>query len=96
MDDERLLIIQTNRLSAFDVVLHARARKGRSAHRLVEFLVPQTGAHHPEPSAESRPKAWYWYECSQVARRVRRATVRPLPIEALRGYLKRSGWKEYR
>ena len=52
IDAERMLIIQTDRLSAFDVILPTPIPgKGRVSDRDVEFLVPETGARDSEPSS---------------------------------------------
>jgi len=100
VDDQRLLIIQTDRLSAFDVVLASPVPgKGEVLTALSNFwfrrlrhVIPN---HLLDVAAESVVAA---DERNQVARRasvVRR--LRPLPIEAIvRGYLAGSGWKEYK
>ncbi|HCA26375.1 MAG TPA: phosphoribosylaminoimidazolesuccinocarboxamide synthase [Betaproteobacteria bacterium] len=99
VDDSRLLIITTDRLSAFDVVLpDPIPGKGKVLTAVSNFwfdklhrLIPNqlTGVAPETVVAES--------ERSQVAGRavvVRR--LQPLPIEAIvRGYLVGSGWKEY-
>jgi phosphoribosylaminoimidazole-succinocarboxamide synthase len=100
VDDDRLLVIQTDRLSAFDVVLPTPVPgKGRilTAMSLFWFrkLAPVLPNHLLEVAPESVVGA---HERDQVAGRamvVRR--LRPLPIEAIvRGYLAGSGWKDYR
>jgi phosphoribosylaminoimidazole-succinocarboxamide synthase len=99
VDDARLLIITTDRLSAFDVVLPTPIPdKGKVLTQLSNFwfdrlkhIVPNhlTGV---APASVVRAD-----ERAQVEDRaivVRR--LRPLPIEAVvRGYLEGSGWKEY-
>jgi len=99
VDDSRLLIITTDRLSAFDVVLpDPIPGKGQVLTAVSNFwfgklrhLIPNqlTGVAPETVVADS--------ERNQVAGRavvVRR--LRPLPIEAIvRGYLVGSGWKEY-
>ncbi|MBI1394449.1 MAG: phosphoribosylaminoimidazolesuccinocarboxamide synthase [Betaproteobacteria bacterium] len=99
VDAERLLIVQTDRLSAFDVILPTPIPgKGRVLTALSNFWFTKLRhiiANHlldVEPgdvvSASER---------DQVAGRafvVRR--LRPLPIEAIvRGYVAGSGWKDY-
>jgi phosphoribosylaminoimidazole-succinocarboxamide synthase len=100
VDDERLLIIQTDRLSAFDVVLASPVPgKGEVLTALSNFwfrrLAHVIANHLLDIAPESVVSA---EERDQVAGRalvVRR--LQPLPIEAIvRGYLAGSGWKEYR
>jgi phosphoribosylaminoimidazole-succinocarboxamide synthase len=100
VDDDKLLIIQTDRLSAFDVILPTPVPgKGKLLTSLSSFwfeklahIVPThlTGISPESVVAES--------EREQVAGRafvVKR--LKPLPIEAIvRGYVAGSGWKDYK
>jgi phosphoribosylaminoimidazole-succinocarboxamide synthase len=100
VDDDKLLIIQTDRLSAFDVILPTPVPgKGKLLTSLSSFwfeklahIVPNhlTGVPPESVVAES--------EREQVAGRafvVKR--LKPLPIEAIvRGYVAGSGWKDYK
>jgi len=99
VDSERLLIIHSDRLSAFDVVLPTPVPgKGEVLTQLSRFwflrLAHVIPNHLLDVTAESVVSA---AEHAQVAGRafvVRR--LQPLPIEAIvRGYLAGSGWKEY-
>ena len=99
VDAEHLLIVTTDRLSAFDVVLpDAIPDKGKVLNLMANFWFDRLGAvvpnHLSSRSSESVVSA---EERPQVAGRavvVRR--LRPLPIEAVvRGYLIGSGWKDY-
>ena len=97
--DDRLLIVTTDRLSAYDVILPTPIpEKGRVLTELANFwfgrlayIIPNhlTGI---DPETVVQPG-----EREQV--RGRSIVVRsftPLPIEAVvRGYLEGSGWKEY-
>jgi phosphoribosylaminoimidazole-succinocarboxamide synthase len=97
---DRLLMIATDRLSAFDVVMgEPIPGKGELLTRMALFwferlahIVPNhlTGE---DPMTVVAPD-----ECDQVGGRamlVKR--LKPLPVEAVvRGYLAGSGWKEYR
>jgi phosphoribosylaminoimidazole-succinocarboxamide synthase len=97
--DDKLLVIQTDRLSAFDVVLptpipgkgHVLTALSLFWFRKLAHVIPNhlTGI---EPESVVSPD-----ERSQVAGRamvVRR--LKPLPIEAIaRGYVIGSGWKDY-
>jgi phosphoribosylaminoimidazole-succinocarboxamide synthase len=98
--EDKLLVIQTDRLSAFDVVLPTPVPgKGRVLTALSQFwfdkLAPLIPHHLTgiDPASVVAPE-----ERPQVEGRafvVRR--LEPLPIEAVvRGYLAGSGWKDYR
>jgi phosphoribosylaminoimidazole-succinocarboxamide synthase len=98
--DDKLLLVATDRLSAYDVILPTPIpEKGRVLTELANFwferlkgIIPNhlTGIDPetvvaPGESNEVRGRAI-------VARR-----MQPLPVEAVvRGYLEGSGWKEYR
>jgi len=100
VDQERLLIVQTDRLSAFDVVLPTPVPgKGEVLTALSIFWFRRLAHVIPNHLLEVDPEALVSAsERAQVAGRafvVRRLS--PLPIEAIvRGYLAGSGWKEYR
>jgi len=97
--DDRLLVIQTDRLSAFDVILDDPIpEKGRVLTTLSNFWFKKLGHVVPnhltgvDPASVVSPT-----ERAQVEGRamvVRR--LKPLMIEAVvRGYVVGSGWKEY-
>jgi phosphoribosylaminoimidazole-succinocarboxamide synthase len=98
--DDQLLVIQTDRLSAFDVVLPTPVPgKGRVLTALSNFWFKQLGHVIPNHLIDSDPESVVApAERDQVAGRamvVRR--LNPLPIEAIaRGYVIGSGWKDYR
>jgi phosphoribosylaminoimidazole-succinocarboxamide synthase len=100
VDDERLLIIQTDRLSAFDVVLASPVPgKGEVLTALSNFWFRRLAHVIPNHLLDVAPESLVSAgEREQVEGRafvVRR--LKPLPIEAIvRGYLAGSGWKEYR
>jgi phosphoribosylaminoimidazole-succinocarboxamide synthase len=100
IDDERLLIIQTDRLSAFDVILPTPVPgKGEVLTALSNFWFRKLAHVIPNHLLDVVPESLVpANERDQVAGRafvVRR--LRPLPIEAIvRGYVAGSGWKEYR
>ncbi len=99
VDDDKLLIIQTDRLSAFDVILPtAVPGKGKLLTALSDFwfkklvhILPNhlTGILPESIVAES--------EREQVeGRAFVISRLKPLPIEAIvRGYVVGSGWKDY-
>ncbi|RKT45162.1 phosphoribosylaminoimidazolesuccinocarboxamide synthase [Thiocapsa rosea] len=101
IDSEHLLMVASDRLSAFDVVLpQPIPGKGEVLTRVSRFwfartaqLVPNHLAEIPVSAVVEDPE-----ELAQLGDRamvVRRLT--PLPVEAIvRGYLIGSGWKDYR
>ncbi|MDP3483404.1 MAG: phosphoribosylaminoimidazolesuccinocarboxamide synthase [Sulfuricella sp.] len=100
VDDERLLIVTTDRLSAFDVVLPTPIPgKGEVLTRISDFWFAKLGHILPNQLTGIAPESVVApEERDQVTGRatvVRR--LKPLPIEAIvRGYLVGSGWKEYK
>ena len=100
VDDERLLIVATDRISAFDCILPtAIARKGEVLTSLSEFwftklahIVPNhliTTDHKAMPEAVQRAEG-----LNGRSMLVRRTDV--FPVECVvRGYLVGSGWKDY-
>ena len=100
VDDDHLLIVASDRLSAFDVVLPTPiAGKGRVLTALSEFWFARTGGivanHLSDMSlADAVPDAAERAPLEGRAMVVRR--LEPLPIEAIvRGYIAGSGWKDY-
>ncbi|MBC7946224.1 MAG: phosphoribosylaminoimidazolesuccinocarboxamide synthase, partial [Burkholderiales bacterium] len=98
--DDKLLVIQTDRLSAFDVILPTPVPdKGRVLTALSNFWFDKLGHVIPNHLTGIAPESVVAQnERDQVAGRafvVRR--LKPLPIEAIvRGYVLGSGWKDYR
>ncbi|MGH8762255.1 MAG: phosphoribosylaminoimidazolesuccinocarboxamide synthase [Nitrosospira sp.] len=96
----KLLIVQTDRLSAFDVILPTPVPgKGRLLTALSGFWFEKLGHIMPNQLTGIAPESVVAEdEREQVAARafvVKR--LRPLPIEAIvRGYVAGSGWKDYR
>lgn len=98
--NEHLLIVTTDRLSAFDVVLpDPIPNKGRVLNELSNFWFNKLGhavANHldglaPETVVKGDEEAAQVRGRSVVARK-----LTPLPLEAVvRGYLIGSGWKDY-
>jgi len=100
IDEQHLLIVTTDRLSAFDVILPTPVPgKGEILNQVSDFwfkkmvdIIPNQMANlsleQAIPDADERERV-----CSR-ALVVKR--LKPLPIEAIvRGYLIGSGWKEY-
>ena len=95
-----LLLIATDRLSAFDVVLPTPIPdKGRVLTQLSLFWFKTLGdiiPHHVLSATEFPPPANV-YSQQLAGRSMLCRKTRPLPIECVvRGYLAGSGWKDYR
>lgn len=98
--DDRLLIVATDRLSAFDVILPTPIPdKGRVLTQLSLFWFDKLTSvvpHHVINATDfSGPLAPYQDALNGRAMIVRRTD--PIPIECVaRGYISGSGWKDYR
>ncbi len=97
--DDKLLVIQTDRLSAFDVILpDPIPEKGRVLTRLSLFWFDKLAHVIPNHLTGIAPETVVApNERDQVAGRAMVVTkLKPLMIEAVvRGYVVGSGWKEY-
>jgi len=99
VDAGRMLIIQTDRLSAFDVILPTPIPgKGRVLTAMSKFWFRKLGHVIPHHLLDVAPESVVAAaEREQVEGRafvVRK--LKPLPIEAIvRGYITGSGWKDY-
>jgi len=87
LDDERLLLVASDRISTFDVVLPTEIPdKGRVLTGLSAFWFAQTGALVPNHLLALR----------EDGRSTECRRLEMLPIECVvRGYLAGSGWKDY-
>jgi phosphoribosylaminoimidazole-succinocarboxamide synthase len=87
LDDERLLLVASDRISTFDVVLPTEIPdKGRVLTGLAAFWFVRTRAITPNHLLAVRPDGRST-ECRRLEM---------LPIECVvRGYLSGSGWKDY-
>jgi len=99
VDAQRLLIVTTDRLSAFDVIMNeAIPRKGEVLTTVSNFWFEKLKSILPNQLTGDAPES---VVAPDEVEQVRgRATVvkklKALPIEAIvRGYLVGSGWKEY-
>lgn len=99
VDADKLLIVQTDRLSAFDVILPTPVPgKGRVLTAMSNFWFEKLGHIMPNHLTGIAPESVVAAaEREQVVGRafvVRR--LQPLPLEAIvRGYVVGSGWKDY-
>ena len=100
LDPEHLLIVTSDRLSAFDVILpQPIPGKGEVLTRVSNFWFRRTRDLVPNhlsdlPLEKAVPDAAQRAELGDRALVVKK--LRPLPVEAIvRGYLIGSGWKDY-
>jgi phosphoribosylaminoimidazole-succinocarboxamide synthase len=97
---DQLLIVASDRLSAFDVVLPtAIPDKGRVLTQLSLFWFDLLGDVIPNHvlSATEFPAPFDAYRDDLAGRSMIVRKTRPLPIECVvRGYVSGSGWKDYR
>jgi phosphoribosylaminoimidazole-succinocarboxamide synthase len=100
VDADAMLIVTTDRLSAFDVVLQDPIpNKGRVLHQISNFWFGRT--RHIVPNhLTNRPLESVIKDPAELAMLKGRAGIvrrlKALPIEAVvRGYLIGSGWKDY-
>ncbi|WFE69305.1 phosphoribosylaminoimidazolesuccinocarboxamide synthase [Thiomicrospira sp. R3] len=100
LDDQHLLIVTTDRISAFDVILpNPIPGKGRILSETALFWFKKTENIIPNHIAKNISLSDY-LSTDELAQLEGRGMVvrklKPLPIEAIvRGYLAGSGWEEY-
>jgi phosphoribosylaminoimidazole-succinocarboxamide synthase len=100
LPDQRLLIVASDRLSAFDVILpDPIPGKGEMLTRISNFWFAKT-AHLMPNHLTGTPVETVLPEGTDIALYAQRAVVtrrlKPVPVEAIaRGYLIGSGWKDY-
>ncbi len=99
VDAQHLLIVTTDRISAFDVVMPTPIpTKGELLSRMTRFWMGKTT--HILPNQLTNMKPSDILSTSELATLGDRVMVvrkfKPLPVEAIvRGYLVGSGWKDY-
>ncbi|HET7617906.1 MAG TPA: phosphoribosylaminoimidazolesuccinocarboxamide synthase, partial [Vicinamibacterales bacterium] len=99
--DDALLIVATDRISAFDYVLGSGIPdKGKVLNQLSAFWFDRMAAlvpHHVITTDVARyPAAAQPYAAALQGRSMLCRRTRPIPIECVaRGYLSGSGWKDY-
>lgn len=101
VDAEHLLIVQTDRLSAFDVILDDPIPgKGEVLTAVSNFWFDKLAHVIPNHLSGIDPESVVQTEAERAQVRGRSFVTRklkPLPIEAIvRGYLVGSGWKDYK
>ena len=99
VDDDKLLIVTTDRLSAFDVVMgQPIPHKGNVLNAMSNFWFERLAHVTPNHLTGLTPESVVAPgEVDQVrSRAVVAMKLKPLPVEAVvRGYLIGSGWKDY-
>jgi phosphoribosylaminoimidazole-succinocarboxamide synthase len=98
--DDKMLIVVSDRLSAFDVVLpDPIPYKGRVLNEMANFWFARLGHIVPNQLTGIDPQTVVQGEDERAQVKGRSIVVKklkPLPIEAVvRGYLTGSGWKDY-
>ena len=100
LGDEHMLIVASDRISAFDVVLpQPIPGKGEVLTRVANFWFARTASYLPNhlsdiPLAEAVPEQRQREQLGERAVVVKK--LRPLPLEAIvRGYIIGSGWRDY-
>lgn len=99
--DDRLLMVASDRISAFDVVLPtAIPRKGEVLTKLsifwFEFLKDVIGTHFITADVSEYPAELFQYRDQLEGRSMLVKRLEMFPIECVtRGYIVGSGWKDY-
>lgn len=102
IDDETLLIVTTDRMSAFDVIMSSPIpMKGVVLNQLTLFWMKRFSSlvsnHIKEADVDRYPAALRPYRDELAGRSLLAKKAKPLPVECIvRGYLAGSGWKDYR
>ncbi|WP_031484299.1 phosphoribosylaminoimidazolesuccinocarboxamide synthase [Maridesulfovibrio frigidus] len=101
VDAETLLIITTDRISAYDVIMPTPIEdKGKILNQITLFwmemckdIVPN---HLIASNVDDYPEVLHKYKDQLQGRSVLVKKAKPLPIECIvRGYITGSGWKDY-
>ena len=100
VDAERLLVVATDRLSAFDVVMEQGIPdKGRVLNQLSCFwfdVFRDIKSHFLSAEVDEYPRQFRAYADQLSGRSMLVKKAQPFPIECVvRGYLVGSGWKDY-
>lgn len=100
IDDQTMLMVSTDRLSAFDVILpNGIAHKGAMLTQMANFWFEKLAEVVPNHLTGIDPASVVRTEEERAQLGARAVVVKkltPLPLEAIvRGYITGSGWKEY-
>ncbi|HSE84575.1 MAG TPA: phosphoribosylaminoimidazolesuccinocarboxamide synthase, partial [Thermodesulfobacteriota bacterium] len=98
---DKLLIVATDRISAFDVVLpNGIPGKGKVLNQISKYWFEKTGDiipnHLISTEVKDYPQSFKEYRDVLEGRSMLVKKTKPLPVECIvRGYLSGSGWNEY-
>ncbi len=101
VDDDKLLLVTTDRISAYDVIMpNPIDDKGKILNQITLFwmdmfkdIVPN---HLIASKVDDYPEVLHKYRNQLEGRSVLVKKAKPLPIECIvRGYITGSGWKDY-
>ncbi len=101
VDEDKLLLVTTDRISAYDVIMpNPIDDKGKILNQITLFwmdmfkdIVPN---HLIASKVEDYPEVLHKYRDQLEGRSVLVKKAKPLPIECIvRGYITGSGWKDY-
>jgi phosphoribosylaminoimidazole-succinocarboxamide synthase len=98
---DNLLIIATDRISAFDVVLpNGIPKKGKVLNQISKYWFEKTADivpnHLISTDVNDYPELFHKYRNILEGRSMLVTKTKPLPIECIvRGYISGSGWKDY-
>jgi phosphoribosylaminoimidazole-succinocarboxamide synthase len=99
VDDENILIVTTDRLSAFDVIMNEPIPfKGEILTKMANFWFEKFNSLVPNHLTYKNPLDYVnKNESDQIVNRsIIAKKLKPIPIEVIiRGYIIGSGWKEY-
>tara|TARA_B100000768_G_C11282187_1_gene379309 strand:- start:3221 stop:4105 length:885 start_codon:yes stop_codon:yes gene_type:complete len=99
INDEKMLIVTTDRLSAFDVIMNEPIpNKGKVLTQMANFWFKRLDGIAPNHLLDDDPSSFVSEEeaIKIQGRSVVVKKLKPIPIEAIvRGYLVGSGWNEY-
>jgi len=99
--DDKMLIVTTDRLSAFDVILpNGVPGKGKILTEIALFWFEQTKGivrnHIITDKIEEMPEVCHKYKAQLEGRSMFVHKCKPFPVECIaRGYITGSGWKDY-
>ncbi|WP_320008201.1 phosphoribosylaminoimidazolesuccinocarboxamide synthase [Maridesulfovibrio sp.] len=101
VDDDKLLLVTTDRISAYDVIMpNPIDDKGKILNQITLFwmdmfkdIIPN---HLIASKVDDYPEVLHKYRDQLEGRSVLVKKAKPLPIECIvRGYITGSGWKDY-
>jgi len=101
IDEDKLLLVTTDRISAFDVVMPDPIEdKGKVLNQItlfwMEMMKDLTPNHILATNVDDYPEPLHKYKAALQDRSVLVKRATPLPIECIvRGFITGSGWKDY-